>query len=137
MLVARSRLRAARLLSVLRVAGGSNFDLLAQDACIGRVTAEGAAPILRVHKAGIAIHLNSPSRQLQRLLDVTGILPLFPVTQASCIPQIILVQIHLFARPLIDPAVADPVGGAALQLVEVDRVAVGGRVQTDVQADLL
>ncbi|GAA3126157.1 hypothetical protein GCM10020254_86960 [Streptomyces goshikiensis] len=44
-------------------------------------------------------------------------------------------QLYLVARALVDPAVADPVGGAALELVEVDGVAVGGRVEAHRQAN--
>ncbi|MFD3698906.1 STAS domain-containing protein [Streptomyces sp. NPDC058646] len=31
--------------------------------------------------AGVALHLDSPNDQLQRLLDISGTLPLFPVNQ--------------------------------------------------------
>jgi hypothetical protein len=39
------------------------------------------------------------------------------------------------ARALVDPPVADPVGGAALQLVEVDRVVLRRREQPDGHGD--
>ncbi|MGX1226435.1 hypothetical protein RKD42_007694 [Streptomyces ambofaciens] len=46
-----------------------------------------------------------------------------------------VVGADLLAGALVDPPVADPVRGAALQLVEVDRVVLGRREQTDGHRD--